>query len=155
MTRPEKVVAARDTGLSDFYIMTLGLNLVSAQILGAVPERSGTVNKSVNGAPQRSWAPGRRYDTPREGSGSPGYRPFRLLHYDTGFGPTRSVSGECVPSLRYIGVHFGLCLNALQKLTLQRAYGAWHNARLCRVAVHRAQRAYSAVAARRGQYDIT
>ena len=101
MTRPEKVVAAWDTGLSDFCIMTLGLDLVWAQILGAVLERTGTVNRGVNGGPQRSWAPGRRYDTPREGSGSPGYRPFRLLHYDTGFEPS-------------VGADFGVpCWSAL------------------------------------------
>ena len=92
MTRPEKVVAAWATGPSDFYILTLGLNLVSGQILRVVLERSGTVNGSVNGAPQRSWAPGRRYDTSREGSGSLGYRPFRLLHSDIGFEPSGSSS---------------------------------------------------------------
>ena len=32
--------------------MTLGLDLVWAQILGAVLERPGTVNRSVNGGPQ-------------------------------------------------------------------------------------------------------
>ena len=34
MTRPEKVVAAWDTGLSDFDIMTLTLNQVPGGILG-------------------------------------------------------------------------------------------------------------------------
>ena len=49
MTRPGKVVAAWDTGLSDFDIMTLTLSQVSGQNLRAVPERSGTVNTHVRG----------------------------------------------------------------------------------------------------------
>ena len=87
-------MAAWATGPSDFCILTLGLNLVPRQILRVMLERSGTVNGSVNGVPQRSWAPGRRHDTSWEGSGSLGYRPFRLLHSDLGFEPSGAADFE-------------------------------------------------------------
>ena len=87
MTHPEN--GSGSPGYRPFRLLHYDIGFepsVGRDFVGrAALERTGTVNKRVNDAPQRSWAPGRRYDTPREGSGSPGYRPFRLLHYDIGF----------------------------------------------------------------------